>query len=219
MPQARPSRRSTPRTVIMRRILSSILHTVVLATCLAAWPVAAQNQQSEIRTMLESRDAEIKRLLGRTDSEVSPQRREQLRDVINSVIDFEAMSRGALGPHWNDLSAAQRTGFVTVFGSIIRGQSLSNLDPYRQKVTYDAIEVDGNTARVVTSTTVKDARVTVAYDMTRGEGGWHVTDVSIDDVSTVEGYARSFQSMIRKRGFDALMQRLREKLAEVEAEG
>jgi phospholipid transport system substrate-binding protein len=55
--------------------------------------------------------------------------------------------------------------------------------------------------------------------MTRGEGGWHVTDVSIDDVSTVEGYARSFQSMIRKRGFDALMQRLREKLAEVEAEG
>lgn len=203
----------------MRPLLSTILLTAVLSVLSTASPALAQSPQAELRALLESRDADIKRLLGRTDAEVTGERREQLRTVINGIIDFDAMSRGALGPHWDGLSGAQRTEFTSVFGAIIRGQSLRNLKPYRAAITYRSVDVTGDAGHVVTSATVDDVVMIVAYELARGGNGWHITDVVIDDVGTVEGYARSFQSVIRKRGFDALMQRLREKLAEVEAEG
>jgi len=200
-------------------LLSIFAHVAVLGMLLTASPALGQDRRAEVRALLESRDADIKRLLGRSDAEVSDRNREALRDVINGILDFRSMSREALGPHWDGLTEAQRNEFVDVFSAIIRGQSLSNLDPYRARVTYESIDVDGSGAHVVTRTVYKDAPITVAYDMAYGTGGWHVTDIILDDVSTVEGYARSFQTMVRKRGFDTLMERLRQKRAEVETDG
>lgn len=203
----------------MSRFLSTIVHTAVLAVLLAGSAANAQNPEAEVRALLKDRDGEIKHLLGSSDTEVTGERREQLRNVINGIIDFDAMSRGALGSHWNDLSADQRTGFTSVFGAIIRGQSLRNLKPYRAAITYESVDVTGRTAHVVTRAMVDEVAMSVGYDLTRGPEGWRVTDVIVDDVSTVEGYARSFQSVVRKRGFPALMERLQKKLVEVEAEG
>ena len=43
------------------------------------------------------------------------------------------------------------------------------------------------------------------------------TDIILDEVSTVKGYARSFQSVIRKKGFDDLMERLENRLEKEKA--
>ena len=40
---------------------------------------------------------------------------------------------------------------------------------------------------------------------------------SVADVSTTAGYARSFQAVVRKRGFDTLMKSLDKKLEQVRA--
>jgi len=203
----------------MRSFLSSIRHIAVLCVLLASMPAASQSPQAEVRTLLQNRDAEIKRLLGASDAEVTGERREQLRSMVNGIIDFRAMSRGALGTHWDDLSDAQKTEFTSVFGGIIRGQSLRNMKPYRAAITIESVDVSGTEARAVISSTVDDVAMTVSYDLSHTTGEWRIVDVVVDDVSTVEGYARSFQSVVRKRGFDVLMERLRKKLAEVEAEG
>ena len=128
------------------------------------------------------------------------------------------MSRTALGPFWTDLAPAQREEFVTVFSDIVRAQSLSDLGVYRSKVTYDAITVEGDSARVVTTTIYKDTPTEVEYVMSRAEdGSWDVDDIVLDDVSTAEGYARSFQTVMRKKGFDALMNSLRKKRDKMQA--
>ncbi|MBT8399036.1 MAG: ABC transporter substrate-binding protein [Rhodothermia bacterium] len=154
--------------------------------------------------MLQDRDAQIKRIIGARD-DLSDKERETLKDVINGVIDFEAMSRSALGPHWEPLSSDQRDEFVNVFADIVRSQSLANLEVYRSKVTYDGIAVEGDRATVTTTTLYKDVPTKVVYTMSFHDGDWHVNDIVLDDVSTADGYARSFQSVVRKRGFDALM--------------
>lgn len=171
----------------------------------------AQDTAREIRQMLEQRDREIKTMLG-NKSTFTPQQREQLKSLINDNIDFEAMSRQALGPHWNGLSAQQRQEFVDVFSDIVRNQSLSNLDVYRARVTYGDINVDGDSAHVTTTTVYKDVPTEVAYVLGLKNGQWRVQDIVLDNVSTAEGYARSFQTVVRKRGFDALMSSLRKKL-------
>lgn len=199
---------------------SFLLVVGLLLTSLLALPAQAQTSnsvQEEIRQLLQQRDQEIKRVLGDRDTFTDAQR-EQLKALINDDIDFRAMSRTALGPFWTDLTPEQRTEFVTVFSDIVRAQSLSDLGVYRSKVTYDAITVEGDSARVVTTTIYKDTPTEVEYVMSRAaDGSWDVDDIILDDVSTAEGYARSFQTVMRKKGFDALMNSLRKKRDKMQA--
>ncbi|GAB5520579.1 MAG: ABC transporter substrate-binding protein [Rhodothermales bacterium] len=199
----------------------SKLHTLFIAlfALLLVAPATslAQGTTAELKTMLQQRDADIKAVLGSNETLTDAQRT-QLKALINDDIDFDAMGEAALGRQWQKLSPDQQTQFLSVFSEIIRTQSLSNLDPYRAAVTYGDITIDGTDAMVETTTTYKKVATPVVYHMAFTDGTWRVTDIVLDDISTVASYARSFQSLIRKRGFDALMTRLNEKLAEVQAE-
>ena len=191
-----------------------------LLTTFAAAPAAAQSQDAapqEIREMLERRDQEIKSIL-KGDTNFSAQQRDELKTLINGVIDFEAMGQIALGPFWSDLDAGQREEFVTVFRDIVRAQSLSDLEVYNSKVTYETIRVEGDSAFVETVTEYKGTSTPVIYDLARENDTWVAEDIVVDGVSTAESYARSFQTVIRKRGFDSLMTALQKKRDKVLAE-
>jgi phospholipid transport system substrate-binding protein len=172
-----------------------------------------QSEEQEIRTMLSQRDSEIKELLGPKGSEYTQEQRDQLRDIINDVIDFRAMSQQALGQTYNEISDEQREEFVTLFATIIRDNSLNRLDIYRAEVTYHEISVDNGSAHVNTTAQMENVRTSVDYDMEKRNGVWHITDMSIDNVSTAQSYNRQFQSIIRQRGFDALLESLRRRAA------
>lgn len=196
---------------MVNRILSTFLFVFLLGNVSTVALAQPQDEASEVRQLLEQRDDQIKRVLGDKESLTQVQR-DQLKDVINQGIDFEGMARTALGEFWNKTPAQQRTEFVDVFSEIVRAQSLSNLDVYRSKVTYESVTVDGDSAHVSTTTVYKDVPTEVRYALNREDDEWRVVDIILDDVSTAEGYARSFQTVIRKKGFDALMASLNRKL-------
>ena len=182
-------------------------------------PVHAQSATTaDIRQMLERRDQQIKKILRGTDQYTAGQRAE-LKTLINGVIDFEVMGQRALGPHWDDLSAEQRSKFVSVFRDVVRAQSMSDLGVYNSKVTYDQIEAQGDSAFVRTRTKYKGRTTPVEYVLQRRGGEWRAEDIIVDGVSTAEGYARSFQTVVRQRGFETLMKSLRKKRDEVTATG
>jgi phospholipid transport system substrate-binding protein len=197
----------------LRFLLSGVL-LVGLSLCVGAAPAGAQDTatQDEIRQMLEERDKEIKSILRGSD-DYTAQQRERLKELINGVIDFRIMAQTALGPHWDTLSTARRDTFVTVFGDVVRAQSMSDLGVYNSRVTFDQISVQGDSAFVRTTTEYEGTRTPVEYVLERREGEWRAEDIILDDVSTAEGYARSFQSVIRKRGFGALMESLERRRA------
>ena len=218
-----------PRNDFAKPAASDMLNTlprlrivlVLLLGGLIAMPAAAQpNDSQAIRTMLQQRDRDLKQavrpLLANPQAATAAQR-QRVADLINGVINFEEMSRQALGPFWKDLSAAQRADFVAVFTDIVRAQSLADLDIYNATVTYDAVRVVGDSAYVRTTTVYQDKPAKVEYYLGQQGEAWLVHNVVLDDVGTVEGYQRSFQSVIRKRGFDVLMQSLRKKQAKLQA--
>ncbi|MEX0822452.1 MAG: ABC transporter substrate-binding protein [Rhodothermales bacterium] len=177
---------------------------------------SSDEKAAEVRELLVERDQEIKRVVG-DRSTFTDEQRERLKNVVNGGIDFEAMARTALGPFWADLSTDERDEFVNVFSSIVRNQSLSNLDVYRSEVSFEKITVSGDTARAVTTTVYRGVPTTVEYVLGLKNGSWRVNDIILDDVSTAEGYARSFQTVVRRRGFESLMESLRKKLATMES--
>ena len=186
----------------------SVLFLMIGMMILPVQSVLAQNGRQEIRQMLDERDREIKAILGTRDTFTDAQR-EKLKVLINDVIDFEAMGKTALGPHWNAITPAQQKEFVEVFGDVVRAQSLSNLDIYRSDVEYDDIDVSGSRATVATTATHGETRIQVSYDLMKQGGEWYVTDIILDGTSTAQGYANSFQRVFARHGFDRLMESLR----------
>jgi phospholipid transport system substrate-binding protein len=189
------------------------LFLLVLATLLA-FPAQSQ-PASEIEQLLRQRDREIKAILG-TSGQPTANQRERLRAVVNDAIDFEAMARTALGPYWGQLSAAQRSAFVDRFAAVVRAQSLSDLELYRASVSYEGVDVVNGTATARTIATYNNTRARVDYELHRRDGAWKVTDVIVDGTGTAEGYARSFQRVMRRDGlqpgYDRLMQSLERRL-------
>jgi|SRR5690625_1500763 len=178
--------------------------------------VAGQTEredEAEIREMMASRDEEIKDLLGPEGTDYTEEQREELQSMINDVIDFETMAVEALGPTYGELPVELQEEFVSLFSTIVRDQSLNQLDIYRADVSYELIEVEGDQARVNTIARLENVRTPVDYRMERRNTEWMITDMIIDEVSTVESYNRQFQSIIRQRGFDALMDSLRRRAA------
>lgn len=175
--------------------------------------VQSQDSSDEIRAMLNERDAEIKELLGPSDSEYTQEQRDDLKDIINDVIYYRAMAQFALGNTYDEIPEEQREEFVSLFSTIIRDNSLNRLDIYRADVSYNSIQVDDDQAFIETIAELEDVRTAVDYQMRKIDGNWMITDMTIDSVSTAESYNRQFQSIIRQRGFDALLQSLRRRAA------
>ena len=148
--------------------------------------------------------------------ENDPSQREVARSLINDRIDFEEMGRLALGRYYEDLSSDERSDFIETFGGIVRAQSLGDLSVYEAPVTIESVTVTGEKASVSTTSRVREADLDVVYQLHRKDGAWWLYEIIIDDVGTVEGYSVSFQTFLRKRGFEAFMQSLRKRLASEE---
>lgn len=204
----------TIRSMMSFRSLFAIAVAAVLMLGMGPSRVQGQSStQAEIRTMLETRDQEIKSILSGS-SDYTQAQRDRLKELINGVLDFEAMAATALGTHWDTLSTDRRDRFVDVFRDVVRAQSMSDLDVYNSKVTFDQISVQGDSAYVRTTTEYKGTKTPVEYILQRQDTTWRAEDIVVDEVSTAEGYARSFQSVMRKRGFEALMGALERKREE-----
>jgi phospholipid transport system substrate-binding protein len=186
----------------------TILLTIIFILFTA--PAFSQNvTTAEVRSLMEGRDSEIKALVGPEGTQHTEAQREKLKRIINDIIDYDAMAKIALQSTYDAITPDQRKEFVELFSNIIREHSLTNLDIYRATVTYDNITVDGNMSVVQTTAVLKNVRTPVSYNLEKRGSTWHITDMAIDNVSTAESYRRSFQNIIRRRGFDALLENLR----------
>ena len=188
------------------RLLFAILLMLVSNVSLLA-----QNTESGLRGMLESRDQEIKELVGPEGTTYTQEQRDNLKDMINGIVDFHAMAAFALGDTYESITDEQRTEFVDLFSTIIRDGSLNNLDIYRANISYDSITIEENKAKVETTAELKNVKTPVHYDMEYKNDEWVITDLIIDDVSTSKSYQRSFRRTLRRNGFEALLNNLRKR--------
>jgi phospholipid transport system substrate-binding protein len=199
----------------MMKKLMTYLFVIIFALSITGFmqPGYAQKSKQAIKELLQKRYRQIKDILGPEGTEYSQKQRQKLKDVINDVIDYRAMSKYALQDTWDNISSQQQNEFVHLFSTIVRDHSLQNLDIYRAKVSYLNISLNDDSALVKTLATRKDIRKKVNYKLYYKEEKekWVVTDFSINDVSTADSYRRQFQNIIRKNGFEKLMDILRKR--------
>jgi phospholipid transport system substrate-binding protein len=143
----------------------------------------------------------------------------KIYQLVDSVVlphfDFSAMTDLALGNYRDQVSAAQRPTIVNEFRQLlVRTYSSALLEYTDQELTYLPMEGSVEDGRVVVRTEIAQAGgfpIPIDYSLRRGDDGWKVFDISVDQVSLVTNYRSSFARAIKKDGVDGLIKTLQER--------
>lgn len=147
-----------------------------------------------------------------------PQRRRQLRAVIEPRFDFTEMSRSAIGYHWRSLSPQQRTDFTKLFTAFIEDAYLSKIQDYSgQQVAFlKETSLDAGYAQVETKIVqAGKTPIPVNYLLEQKDTTWKIYDVTVDNISIINNYRNQFNRIMNQQGFDKLMADLQAKQQEL----
>ena len=200
----------------MTRILSvaAVCLTVVLI------PLASYAQVGPAGRYLKRHHDRINSVIRRpARTEAARQSRgDQVTAILRELLDLDAMARTALGDHWDEHDEESRAEFVRLLRGLVERsyrESLETTAEYR--VDYGAEAPRGD--HVTLPTLARDTRnrrapeITIEY-LLRAEGErYRVEDITTDGVSMVRNYRSQFDRIIRREGWDALLERMRQRLS------
>lgn len=132
--------------------------------------------------------------------------------IIMPHVDFKRMSSWVLGKHWRRASNEQKQAFPAEFRTLILRTYATALSAYTDEtVTYLPLRNTEQSDDVTVKTIIERSAgpdIPVAYRMHNTQQGWKVYDISIDGISLVNNYRRSFSNEIRRHGLDGLINKL-----------
>lgn len=143
-----------------------------------------------------------------------PGRINQLVDqLIVPKFDFPKMSRWVLGKNWRTASAEQKTRFTSGFQKLLI-RTYANALVQSTDVTINYLPVrtseDGSKSIVKTEIDRNNGGplIPIEYRLYKNGDHWLVYDVSIDNVSLVSTYRGTFNTDIKNKGLDSVINSL-----------
>jgi phospholipid transport system substrate-binding protein len=144
---------------------------------------------------------------------------DQVADLVRSKFDFWAMSQRTLGINWRKATPEQRKRFVDLFSRLLEDTYRGRVRNYTyqdEKVEYVGEKVEGKRGQVDTLI-ISNKEISVKYRVRLKNDEWLVYDVIVEEVSLISNFRSSYGEIIRQEGFDGLLKRLEDKIAELEA--
>jgi phospholipid transport system substrate-binding protein len=178
-------------------------------------PAAGQAQGDDPAALIRNAVDEALVLL-RDPALKKPEKREErlarLRVIADRVFDWEAMAQSSLGATYRKISEEQRREFVTLFKELIARDYRDDLDRFMgdEKVLIKGVEVRDE-QRIVKTVLITHSReqVPLDYFMHRDNQTWRAHDFSVEGVSLVNHYRKSFGRFLANHSFEELLARLR----------
>ena len=175
-------------------------------------------------SVLKKSDSALKKLFARRAPSWSPEadaKRGEMRKIVSGFLDFEELARRSLARHWDNLSAKQRTEFVSTLRDLIERSYIKQVHGSpNYDLVFDKETIEGNEADVTATLHSvergKKVDVAIEYKLLIKEGRWLGYDVITDEQSMLENYRAEFNKIINKESFDALLKRMKKKLEEKE---
>jgi phospholipid transport system substrate-binding protein len=176
-------------------------------------PVAAQEPAKQVveKTVQEAlkilRDAKLK-----GDRKL---RFQKLREVADRTFDWDAMAKSSLGAPWRGLNDTQKRDFVEVFKELLAQRYMDDLDRFQgsEELTVGEADQQGELAVVKTTLfTVSRQQIPIDYTLRITAGQWRAQDISIEGISLVNHYRKTFARFLTNKSFDQLLTQLKQKL-------
>jgi phospholipid transport system substrate-binding protein len=192
---------------VLKKLLSTAL---LLIASFAAGAETAPDQlvrqaSTEVLDIVKSDKAiqagDIQRILALVDAKVMPH------------VNFEVMTRSAVGPQWRSASAEQRTRLQSEFKTLlvrVYSGALTQVQDQTLEVTR-TLPVQGSTQVVVQSEVRgKGEPIRLDYRLDRFGDAWKIIDVNVGGIWLVQSYRSQFSSVLTSGGIDGLIAKLAE---------
>lgn len=143
---------------------------------------------------------------------------QQIEKHVVPFVDFETMTKLAVGNAWRKASDDQRVLLVTEFKALLLNTYTNALTSYSgESIEFEAFKPERRDDRAVVRSSFKRAggsgTVPVLYKL-RDKDGWLIYDIEVDQISLVISYKTAFSNEIEKGGIDGLLQTMKDKNAE-----
>jgi phospholipid transport system substrate-binding protein len=199
------------KAVAMATVMLSATCTIRLASARAEISAKAATQEFVNQALEILRD---------TQKSV-PQKRRELKPLIEARFDSNEMARSVLGYHWRSLTPDERENFIRLFSGFIEAAYLAKVQDYAgQEVQFGKSHSLGEGYAEVETKIVQAGKnpIPVTYLLERANDGWKVYDVTVDNISIIENYRNQFNRVINEQGFAKLMTDLRAKQQQLGSE-
>lgn len=152
----------------------------------------------------------------RADKELQAGNIEKINKVVDEkvlpYVDFEKMTRLAVGRGWRQASAEQRKALVREFRALLTytySGAVSQITDHKVEMR-PFRAAPGDTDVIVRTMVVatKGEPIQLDYRMEKTDRGWRIYDVNIVGIWLVENYKNSFASEINANGIDGLIKSL-----------
>jgi phospholipid transport system substrate-binding protein len=156
------------------------------------------------------------------DPTLKDEQRDKIWTLIESVFDFEEVSKRALARNWRRLNPGQQKEFIELFTQLLGNTYLDQVQmAYKDEtVSFDSQEIHDSKplARVKARIISAKGDIPVDYSLKNIDGGWRVYDVRVEGISLIKNYRTQFDEILMKESPEALIDRLREKVDEQKTE-
>jgi phospholipid transport system substrate-binding protein len=138
---------------------------------------------------------------------------EVIREEMSPLIDYERVTRRAMGRNWKKADDDQRARVVAAFRALLENTYSKVLSRYQNQQTRLAsaeLRPKGRISAVLEISGDSKA-VSMEYVLAANDEGEHrVTDIKVEKISLVANYRRQFAGAIKKRGMDGFVDFLEE---------
>jgi phospholipid transport system substrate-binding protein len=211
---------SKPRAPGSDRTTMDRLRRIVLLVCLtAAWglltPVASR-ADGGATGFIKQKQSQVSTLLHEPPSR---ERERRVGAILDSMIDYDDLAERSMQNHWDELTAAQKKEFTRLLKQLVQRSYERNIKGILDwNVEYLDEEPSGAGVSVHSRATSKNnpraEPVTIEYKMVKTSQGFRVYDIVTEGSSLVNNYKNQFNRIMQKDGYDALIRRMKTKVAE-----
>lgn len=175
--------------------------------------LGAEAREPDARELLEGKYAEIKDAIAtdKTDEGV----RAKVVEVLESFTDFEEFGRLTLKRYWKDLKPKQRALFVAKYRLLIHKSYVKHFKANQAFAVgfRGEPEYAKDKARIRTTVTSGKTTTDVDYKLHQVRDTLLAYDIVIDDMSLMRSYRRQFSRIMKRDGFDTLIEKMDRKIA------
>jgi phospholipid transport system substrate-binding protein len=191
----------------LKKLILILALAVVSQHALAAEPIAPQ-------TLVQTATNDVLKALKEGKAKLASDPKfldTKVEELILPHLDFIAMSKLALGKHWNTATPAQQQAFAEQFKRLLVRTYKTSLAEYSSQ-TVDFLPFrasDQPDKLAVVRSEIKRAGgppIPLVYSLRfKPEDGWKVYDIGIEGISLVTNYRSSFNRDVQAKGIDALI--------------
>lgn len=135
-------------------------------------------------------------------------------ELVVPNLDFNTMTKLAVGKFWRKADAAQKTELAVEFKTLLLNTYTSALTQYSgESIDFEPFRAEKRDDRAVVRSTFSQSGtsdISVVYKL-RDKEGWLIYDIEVDNISLVTSYRSAFANEISKGGIAGLIGTLKER--------